>query len=110
MDFRDEVLEKLILDGIVEFAGVDKNGELLYSFAPDIADRAPGIFELVMDMRMRDIRDLWAMGFLKMNIEEPNPTVTLTSKAFDLDALAGLDQDLAMALDEIKDMMRKRDE
>lgn len=110
MDFRDEVLEKLILDGIVEFAGVDKNGELLYSFSPDIEEKAPGIFELMMDMRMRDIRDLWALGFLKMDITSENPTVTITEKAFDEESLSSLNEDLALALEEIKGMMRKRDD
>jgi hypothetical protein len=109
MDFRDEVLEKLILDGIVEFAGVDSEGELLYSFSDDIVTKSPGIYQMVMDMRLRDIRDLWAMGFLKMDITDKNPSVTLTEQAFDPSATAKLNKDLAIALMEIKSLMRDRD-
>jgi hypothetical protein len=107
MDFRDELLEQLILDGIVEFAGLDKNGEMLYSFAEDIATKAPGIFEIMMDMRLRDIRQLWALGYLQMNISDSNPTVRLTKLALDNDALDRLDPDLRIALDELKQMMQR---
>lgn len=110
MDFRDEILEQLILDGLVEFAGLDKNGEMLYSFAEDIETKAPEIFNIMMDYRMRDIRDLWALGFLKMDITSPNPTVTITEKAIDDEAIGTLSDDLQIALEEIKSMMRKRDD
>lgn len=109
-DFSDELLEKLILDGIVEFAGLDKNGEMLYSFSPDIETKAPGIFEVMMDFRMRDVRQLWALGFLDMDIAEVNPLVRLTSKAFNKEELAKLDKDLRISLEEIKRHMEQKSE
>lgn len=109
-DFSDELLEKLILDGIVEFAGLDKNGEMLYSFSPDIETKAPGIFEVMMDFRMRDVRQLWALGFLDMDIAEINPLVRLTSKAFNKEELAKLDKDLRISLEEIKRHMEQKSE
>lgn len=109
-DFSDELLEKLILDGIVEFAGLDENGEMLYSFAPDIAQKAPGIYEVMMDLRMKDVRQLWALGFLEMDVSEINPLVRITRLAFDTDALNKLDKDLLIALEEIKRHMQQKSE
>jgi hypothetical protein len=108
VDIDDELIEKLILDGFVEFAGLDHNNEMLYSFAEDIDVRAPGMYEMMIDMRMKDIRALWSLGFLSMNIDESNPTVTITEKALDDDALASLDMDLYIALQGIKDLMLKK--
>ncbi len=110
MDFSDEMLEKLILDGIIEFAGFYTKGNMLYSFAEDIATKAPGIYEVMMDLRMQDIRNLWALGYLDMDIHQSNPTIRLTKLAFDQDAIYKLDDDLQIALEEIKSLMLKRDE
>jgi hypothetical protein len=110
MQFDDELVERLILDGIVEFAGLDKNNQMLYSFSDDIKDKAPGLYEVMIDYRMRDVRDLWALGFLSMNIDEPNPLVRITEKALDEAEIAKLDDDLALCLNDIKSAMLKRDE
>ena len=39
MNFNEENLEKLILDGVVEFAGLDEDGEMLYAFAKDLEEK-----------------------------------------------------------------------
>ena len=106
MNFDDELLEQLILDGIVEFSAMSDNGEMLYSFSKDIAEKAPAIYELMMAMHMQEIYDLWKLGFLQMDITQENPLVTITSKALDEDEVATLSDSLRMALNEIMNAMR----
>jgi hypothetical protein len=106
MQFDDEILEKLILDGIVEFAGLDKNGDMLYSFSEDLAERAPEIFNTVVELHMLDMYHLWESGFLAMDITESNPMIRLTAKAFDEDSLNNLPNQMQLMLEQIKDAMR----
>lgn len=107
MNFDDEVLEQLILDGIVEFSAMSSTGEMLYSFASDLAEKAPAMYELMMAMHMQEIYDLWKLGFLQMDITQENPLVTITEKALDEDQVSTLSKTLRAALSEIMDAMRK---
>lgn len=105
--FDDEFLEKLILDGMVEFAGLDqKTGEMLYSFTDKAMRSNPDFFTTVMDSQVRDIYSLWERGFLDMNIAESNPLVRITKKALDRKEVDGLPIDLRLALEQIIEISR----
>lgn len=108
MHFEDEMLEKLILDGLVEFSGVDKNGELLYNFADDIETRSPEMFRIIQQMHMNDIYYLWEKGFLSMDATEYNPVVNITKLAFDKEKVSELPDHLQLLLEQIMDAMRDR--
>lgn len=106
MNFDDEMLEKLILDGVVEFAGLDRNGEMLYSFSRDLENKYPEMFSMVMNMHMQDIYQLWELGFLNMDATQFNPTVSISPKALDEEELNKLPPQLRVLIDQIKDAMR----
>jgi hypothetical protein len=106
MKFNEDDLEQMILDGIVEFAGLDSNGEMLYSFAKDIETRSPEVYKIVQQMHMQDIYTLWEMGFLSMDVTEANPLARVTERAFDEEALSALPTHMRIMLEQIKDAMR----
>ena len=106
MKFDDDDLEQLILDGIVEFAGLDPDGQMLYSFSSDIETKAPEIYHMVQKMHMQDIYTLWEMGFISMDITQVNPLARVTELAFDDEALSKLPTHMRIMLEQIKDAMR----
>ena len=108
MNFSDEQLEKLILDGIVEFAGLDENNEMLYSFSADLQEKMPELYELVMETHMHDIYVLWEKGFLQMDIADAEPLVRITHKALDEDAVNGLEPHLKLAIQQIVELTEKK--
>jgi len=106
MKFNEEDLEQMILDGIIEFAGLDENGEMLYSFSRDIEAKYPDIYRTVMEMHMQDIYHLWEMGFISMDVTQQNPLARVTEKAFDGEAISALPIHMKIILEQIKDAMR----
>lgn len=87
-DPRQEWFEKMILEGVIEFAGMDeKTGEMLYNFAPHIEETHPHLFEKVVSQMQQEIYILWEKGFLSMNITAENPLVQITEKALDEEAI-----------------------
>jgi hypothetical protein len=107
LNFNEEHLEQLILEGIVEFAGLDKDGEMLYSFTPDLETKAPAIHRIVQDLHMQDIYYLWEQGYLQMDITKSNPLVTPTVKALDEEAVDQLPPYLKILIEQIKEEMRR---
>lgn len=106
-DFDDNVLEQLILDGMVEFAGIDqKSGEMLYSFTEKAITSLPDFFVLAMESHMKDIYTLWELGFLDMDIADQNPLVKITEKALDPDQVESLPTELRLSLEQIIEMTR----
>jgi hypothetical protein len=106
-DFDDSVLERLILDGMVEFAGLDrKTGEMLYSFTDKAITSLPDFFVTAMESQMKDIYTLWELGFLDMNISEENPLVKITKMALDPEFVDALPTELRLALEQIIEMTR----
>lgn len=110
MDFNDDQLEQLILDGIIEFYGLDKNGEMLYGFPADLEERHPEIYGLIMSTHMQDIYELWELGFISMDVTSVAPTVRVAVKALDEEAVASLSPELRFTLEQILDLARQKEE
>lgn len=108
MQFENEMLEQLILDGVVEFAGLDKNGEMLYSFSDDIKYKAPAIYKMIQELHMKDIYSLWEQGFLSMDATLANPLVTITELALDEESVSMLPDHLQLLLEQIIEAMTDR--
>jgi hypothetical protein len=78
MSLSSEMIDKLILAGALEVAGIhETTGELLYSFTPKLKQVAPEIFNGVIDHFYTGILHLWELGFLDMDITEREPSVAV---------------------------------
>lgn len=102
----DELLEDLILRGAVEIAGLDENGEPLFSFTEKIFEIAPEIARGIDEAFYSDIMALWQSGFLEMNITDVNPKVSLTELSFNNEAVDRLPKQLKLTLSVIKEALR----
>lgn len=81
MNPGDEAIEKLILDGLVEFAAVSKDGEVLYNFTEKAFEEMPAMMEEADRVFSNSIMKLWELGFLLMNPTLDEPIVSLSEKA-----------------------------
>lgn len=78
----EEYVDKLILAGVVEVAGIDSEaGDFVYSFTDKLGEVTDKIKERMDQMFFEDVQTLWERGFLNMNITQKNPVVTLADRA-----------------------------
>jgi len=85
----EESLEYLILNGYVEVASLDpQTGGFLYSFTEKAKRIIPDLKRQLDEEFYESITYLWEHGFLDMDIESNNPTVTLKEKALNHDEVA----------------------
>jgi len=104
LEFKDEddAIEKLILAGALEVAGIDiDTGEPVYNFTEKLIDASPELHSEVSTYFSRETMALWQEGFLDMDITEKNPIVRLTQKALDEIEVANLNKDKQYTLKEI---------
>jgi Icc-related predicted phosphoesterase len=106
---EENAMEKLILSGALEFAGLDsKTGEVLYSFTNKIKEVMPELYKQHINHVNQEILKLWEYGFVNINFLEDNPQVTLTEKAFDNRALEEIPSEMVWGLEEIKRLILGR--
>lgn len=99
---RDDYISRLILDGAIEFAGIDADtGEMLYSITDKLKESDPEMYNRFNGLFYQEVMKLWELGFLEINVLEENPTVHLLKKALDPEEVAKLDIDHRNALREI---------
>ena len=78
----EEYVDKLILAGVVEVAGIDTDsGDFVYGFTDKLEALTSGIKDRLDQMFFEDVQVLWEKGFLNMDITKPNPVVTLAERA-----------------------------
>lgn len=82
----EEYFDKLLLAGVVEVSGVDDKGELTYSFSDKMEKLSKEALDKIDEQFYQEVMRLWERGFVKMNMLEDNPLVTLTEKAMDEEA------------------------
>jgi len=110
MSKEDDMIEKLILDGGLEAAGIDdETGEFLYSFTPKIKDIMPDLYhEHITDVNSGVMR-LWEMGFVNVNLLNDDPEITLCAKSFDRLAVEGLSKQDRWNLFELMRLLKRKD-
>jgi hypothetical protein len=104
LEFKDEddAIEKLILAGALEVAGIDMDtGDPVYNFTEKLIDVSPELHSEVSTYFSRETMALWQEGFLDMDITEKNPIVRLTQKALNEIEVANLNKDKQYTLKEI---------
>ena len=79
---EDQLIEKLILDGGLEAAGIDEEtGEILYSFTPKIQKLMPNLYDEHLNEVNANVMNLWEKGFINIDFFAKDPLITLTEKA-----------------------------
>jgi hypothetical protein len=103
----NDMFESLILKGFVEVAGIDaQSGEFLYSFTDLGRKELPNLQRIIDEEFNKDIMSLWELGIIEMNVSDSNPTVKLTERAFDDEAVSALSQELRVSLQVIMNALR----
>ena len=102
-------MEELILNGVVEVAGIDSNtGEFLYNFTPKLKELMPDLWNERLDFIYNEIMYFWERGFIDAHdIDGIDPVVLLTDLAKDEDAVSELPLEKQESLREIKRLFEK---
>ena len=102
-------MEELILNGVVEVAGIDADtGEFLYNFTPKLRELMPDLWNERLDFIHNEIMYFWEKGFLDAaGMDDVNPVVLLTDLAHDEDAISELPPERQQSLREIKRLFEK---
>jgi len=107
---EDQIIEKLILNGGLETAGIDQEtGEILYSFTPKIAKLMPDLYQEHLNDVNAQIMNLWEKGFVELDLFESDPKITLTEKSLNPDSLATLSKQERWNLLEIMRLLKLKD-
>jgi len=101
MDEFDEI-DRLILNGGIEFAGKDsETGELLYRPTDRLKEIDSRLSE-DLSVYFSDITlILWEKKFLDMDITEKDPLVRLAEKSFDPNAIRSLEKNERVVIEQI---------
>lgn len=106
-DNEEEFIDNLILAGALEPSGLDKDGEMLFSFTEKLAEVDPNLYKNMQEIFYEDIKFLWSHGFLDMDITDQNPTVKITEKALDIKAVSKLPPEMSRTLGYIVHALRR---
>jgi len=100
---ENKIIERLILEGAMEVAGVDaENGELLYSFTPKIQQVMPELYHDHMNSVNAEILSLWERGYVDIDFLAKDPVVTLGSKSFNNAEVLKLSKREKWSIEELK--------
>lgn len=103
-------IEKLVLSGGLEVAGVDSDtGELLYTFTPKMKKINAQLYNDHLNFVNSEIMGLWEKGFVNVDLLLEEPIVKLTDKAFLDEELNKLTKQQRWSLDEIKRLLKSRE-
>jgi hypothetical protein len=105
---ENEMIEKLILEGALEVAGIDsEDGSLLYSFTPKIKEVMPELYYDHMDSVNSEILSLWERGYVDIDFFSNDPIVKLNSKSFNPIEIAKLNKSEKWSIEELKRLSQK---
>ena len=99
---EDEIIDSLILNGGLEFAGVDEEtGEPMYRPTSKLKDIDPKLSEDMSSYFSATTMKLWEKGFIDMDVTVENPLVKLAEKSFDINAVNLLGKEERVVIKEI---------
>lgn len=105
---ENEIIEKLILEGGLEVAGIDsEDGSLLYSFTPKIKELMPELYHDHMNLVNAEILSLWERGYVDIDFLAKEPIVTLAPKSFDNAEVLKLNKREKWSIEELKRLSDK---
>lgn len=97
-----DIVDNLVLNGGLEFAGKDsETGELLYRPTDRLKD-LDSVLSDDLSLYFSDITlKLWEKGFLEMDVTERDPIVKLGPKSFDITSIKSLPKDERVVVEQI---------
>lgn len=105
MNINEEIIEQLILEGAVEFSGLDARGNILFNFTSKVEEIAPNIYKYIQSQQMKDINDLWVDGYVSFDdLTSESPMIAITQKALDQAEVEKLDIHKRVILEQIISM------
>lgn len=90
MSLSNDILEQLILEGVVEIAGMSESGEFMYSFTPKLAEAQPELHAEVTSYFYSGLLSLCEKGFLDIDLSLEEPLVYLIGEAVTPEAIDAL--------------------
>lgn len=100
MDEEKRIIDNLLSNGALEYAGVSDEGEILYNFTPMLKNIMPALYNEHLNHVNSELMNLWEKGFIEMDLMSNNPVVRLSPKAFS-DDWKDLSKDEKWSLKEI---------
>jgi hypothetical protein len=77
--------------GVVELAGMDENGELIYAIHETAKELAPELWEAHMNYVDRELIELYQMGYIKVDYDENlEATISLSQEGFEIAKQKGI--------------------
>ena len=105
---EDQLIEKLILDGGLEAAGIDQEtGEILYSFTPKIQKLMPNLYDEHLNEVNANVMNLWEKGFIDIDFFVKDPLITLTEKALNQKSIEELSRQERWNLFEVIRLLKR---
>ena len=106
---NDQIVQEMIEAGALELEGIDpESGEFLYKITDKMKDVNKTLYDEHLNMIYADTMYFWERGFLDISdFSNPNPMISLTSKAFDAQAISKLSIEKAELFVKIKDALKE---
>jgi len=102
----EEDFQQLILDGMVQPAGLTAEGEMMYEFTDKAFQEIPNLAERATQLFSETVSTLWEKGFVSMNVADTNPLITITEKALDEEAKEELPYEERVTLEYIIETLK----
>ena len=98
-----EIIDNLILEGGIEFAGIDsETGEIMYSITPKIKDLMPELYEEHLNFINDELMVLWEKGFVDIDFLNDDPLIYISDKSYDKSEVMKLSKEERWSLRELK--------
>lgn len=77
--------------GAIELAGMDENGEMIFSISEDAKDLAPELWEAHMDYVDKNLIELYEAGYLKVDYDENlEAMISLSREGYEIAKAKGI--------------------
>ena len=106
---NDQIVQEMIEAGALELEGIDpESGEFLYKITDKMKDINKALYDEHLNMIYADTMYFWERGFLDISdFSSSNPMISLTSKAFDAQAISKLSIEKAELFIKIRDALKQ---
>ena len=98
-----QIVDNLILEGGIEFAGIDsETGEIMYSITPKIKELMPELYEEHLNFINDELMALWQKGFVDIDFLSDDPLIYISDKSYDKSEVMKLSKEERWSLRELK--------